>query len=183
MRVWRRWPAQDIRSTSKSPRSSIASCWSFLLPCDMKHYGQPLTHSHRLRRSAGRGCGLGLRPQVLCSLREGHDATVLRMHVQEAHFVADLKAVEAALCDDTHVEAVAGCVHHGGPYAAAGRRPRHQRRVDIHLVQVPDEGGPEEAAGAALRNDEIFRLRPNLLDDGVANVLVLWLCGGQHALA
>ena len=87
--------------------------------------------------------------------------------------MADLKAIEAALCDDTHVEAVAGRVHHGGPHATAGRGPRHQHRIDVHLVQVPDEGGPEEAAGAALRNDDILRLRPNLLDNVVANVLVL----------
>src|SRR5262249_27321691 len=103
--------------------------------------------------------------------------------VQEAHLVADLEAVEAALLDDTHIEAVAGRVHRGGPHTAAGRGPRHQHRVDIHLVQVADEGGPEEATGPALSNDDVFGLWSNLLDNGVANMLMFQLRRRQHALA
>ena len=97
--------------------------------------------------------------------------------------MADLEAIEAALLDDAYIEAVAGRVHHGGPHTAAGRGPGHQHCVNVHLVEVPDEGGPEEATGPTLRNDEILGLRPNILDDRVANVLMCQFLGGQHTLA
>src|SRR5262249_30239819 len=103
-----------------------------------------------------RGGRLGLCPQVLRHLLEGHDDAVLRVHVQEAHLVADLEAIEAALLDDAYIEAVAGCVHHSGPHTAAGRGPRHQYCVNVHLVEVPDEGSPEKATGPTLRNDEVL---------------------------
>src|SRR6266511_4619743 len=129
------------------------------------------------------GGGLGLWPQVLRHLLEGQDEAVLRVHVQEAHLVADLEAIEAALLDDAYIEAVACRVHHGGPHTAAGRGPRHQHGVNVHLVEVPNEGGPEEATGPTLRDNEILGLRPNILDDRVANMLMFQFRGGQYPLA
>ena len=83
--------------------------------------------------------GLGLCPQVCYRLIEGHDDTILRVHVEEAHPVANLEAVEAALLDDAYIETVACRIHHCGPYTAAGGGTRHQHRVNVHFVQVSDE--------------------------------------------
>jgi hypothetical protein len=95
------------------------------------------------------------------------------MHAQEAHPMANLEAIEAALLNDADVEAVAGRVHDGGAHAATGCDPRHQHSVEISFVQVAREGSAKEAAGAALGNDDVGGLWGNGLDDGVAQPLAL----------
>src|SRR4030095_3186195 len=131
-----------------------------------------LGYPARLRHPVERRRRLGLCPQVGCRLVEGHDDTVLRVHVEEAHPVANLEAVEAALLDNAYIEAVACRIHHCGPYTAAGGGTRHQNRVNVHLVEVPDERGPKETTGPTLRNDEILGLGTNLLDNRVTNMLM-----------
>src|SRR5262245_2576259 len=112
-----------------------------------------LGYPSRLRPPVERRCGLGLCPQVCCRLVEGHNDTVLCVHVEKAHPVANLEAVEAALLNNAYIEAIACRIHHCGPYAAAGGGTRHQHRINIHLVEVPDERGPKEATGPTLRNN------------------------------
>jgi hypothetical protein len=94
------------------------------------------------------------------------------MHAQEAHSVANLEAIEAALLGDAIVEAVAGRVHYGGAHVATGCGPRHQHSADISFVQVAHEGSAKEASGTALGNDDVGGLWGNGLDDGVTQPLV-----------
>src|SRR5262249_59180471 len=142
-----------------------------------------LAYPSKLRPSVERRCGLGLGPQICRRLVERHDGTIRRMHIEETHLVANLEAVEAALLDNAYIEAVAGRIHYSGAYTATGGGPRHQYRVNVHLVEVSDEGGPEEATGPTLCNDEVLGLRTNFLDNRVTNMLMFQLCRGQHALA
>src|SRR5262249_22812622 len=142
-----------------------------------------LAYPSKLRPSVERRCGLGLGPQICRRLVERHDGTILRVHIEEAHLVANLEPVEAALLDNAYIEAVAGRIHYSGAYTATCGGPRHQHRVNIPLVEVSDEGGPEEATGPTLCNDEVLRLGTNLLDNRVTNMLMFQLVRGQHALA
>src|SRR5262245_15271733 len=141
-----------------------------------------LGYPSRLRHPVERRGGLSLCPQVCCRLVEGHNNTVLRVHVEKAHPVANLEAVEAALLDNAYIEAVACRIHHCGPYTATGGGTRHQHRVNVHLVEVPDERGSKEATGPTLRNNEIVGLGTNLLDNRVTNMLMFLLSKSQHAL-
>ena len=110
--------------------------------------------------------------QVRCCLGEGHDQAVRGMHVQAAHPVANLEAVEAARLGDADVEAGAGRVHGGGAQAATGCGPRHQYSADISFVPVAHEESVKEAAGTAFGKEDVSGLWGNGLDDGVAQPLV-----------
>src|SRR5262249_45257049 len=81
---------------------------------------------------------------------------------------AGLGAVEAPLLGDGDAEVVAEGVDHGGADAAARRRPRHDDAVTAEEDEIAQKIGPEEAARLLFPDDDVVRLRRDLVHDLVA---------------
>src|SRR5438128_973791 len=171
-------PATDVPPIGATP-ATAATAAAVRLPCKKPRRVSGGTRRLTLSSTAGillRGRhpareieeALGQGRQVALHLRDREDVSVLRLHVAEVDGVAGLGAVEAGLLGDGHAELVAEGLEPGGADTAARRRPRHDDAVTAEEDEVAQEIGPEETARLLLQDDDVVRLRRDLVHDVVA---------------
>ena len=95
--------------------------------------------------------------QVGLDFGQGEHVGVLLVHVEEVHRVRGLVAVEDALLDHDHFEAVGAAVDDRGADAAAGALATDDQRVDAQVVQVGQERRALERAGRRLAEHHFAR--------------------------
>src|SRR5262249_799833 len=93
---------------------------------------------------------------------------VLRLHVAQVDGVTGLGAIETRFLRDGDTEVVTEGVKNGGADAAARRRPRHDDAVASEQNEVGEQVCSEESARLLLQDDDVVRLRCELVDDLIA---------------
>src|SRR5439155_24520930 len=132
------WLVTIIVTTTVVFLDDTGECWAFDNP---EVRAMPnVSYAARRRSAPARQIEetLGQRCEVALHLLDGQHVGVLRLHVAQVDGVTGLGAIEAGLLGDGDAEVVAKGVEHGGPHAAARRRPRHDDAVAAEEDEVAE---------------------------------------------